>query len=146
MGQLTLPSSGSIYLDASVVIYSVEKIEPFWSLMQPVWQTAKSGTVTLIGSELLLLETLVKPVQSGDKLLEAAFRELLTNSPEVQLIPITLPVLEQAIQLRAIFGLKTPDAIHAATALQTGCKLLVTNDPVFRRVMGLSVVVLKEWL
>jgi predicted nucleic acid-binding protein len=92
------------------------------------------------------LETLVKPVQSSDKLLEAAFRELLTDSQEVQLVPITLPVLEQAIHLRATTRLKTPDAIHAATALQHGCELLVTNDPVFRRVIGLSVVVLKEWL
>ena len=146
MGQLSLPSSGAIYLDASVVIYSVEKIEPYWNLLQPVWQSARLGAVTLMGSELLLLETLVKPIQNGDKLLETTFRELLTNSLEVQLVPITLTVLEQAIQLRATIGLKTPDAIHAAIALQVECRLFLTNDPVFRRISGLSAVVLKDVL
>jgi hypothetical protein len=33
MGQLTLPTSGPVYLDTDVVIYSVEKIEPYWSLL-----------------------------------------------------------------------------------------------------------------
>jgi predicted nucleic acid-binding protein len=39
-----------------------------------------------------------------------------------------------------------PDAIHAATALTKGNITLVTNDPGFKRVPGLSVVVLREIL
>jgi predicted nucleic acid-binding protein len=144
MGTLNLPVAGSIYLDASPVIYSVEKIDPYWSLLQPLWQTASSGAVQLIGSELPLLETLVKPVQNGDKILEKTFRELLTNPREVELFPISLDILEQAVHLRAMSGLKMPDAIHAATALQLGCQLFLTNDPIFRRVPGLTVSVLKD--
>lgn len=36
MGTLTLPDTGQIYLDASSIIYSVEKIEPYWSLLQTI--------------------------------------------------------------------------------------------------------------
>ena len=36
--------------------------------------------------------------------------------------------------------------IHGATAVQAGCVLLVTNDPKFRRIAGLSVVVLDDLL
>ena len=43
MGQLTLPPSGSVYIDADAVIYSVEKIEPYWTLLQPMWSAAKAG-------------------------------------------------------------------------------------------------------
>jgi predicted nucleic acid-binding protein len=46
--------------------------------------------------------------------------------------------------LRANHNLKTPDAIHAATALAAGCVLFVTNDAGFRCVPGLPVAVLSE--
>jgi len=86
-----------------------------------MWQAAGDSNFLLVGSELLLLETLVKPIQAGDNELEQIFRQLLLTSAEVQLYPISLPVLEQAIRLRASLNLKSPDAIHAATALSLGC-------------------------
>ena len=146
MGQLVLPNTGLIYMDASPIIYSVEKIEPYSSLLQPLWLAAQAGNIRLLGSELLLLETLVKPIQNQDHILEATFRQLLTASRELHLVPIGTDVLEQAIHLRSTTGLKTPDAIHAATALISGCTLFVTNDSGFRRVAGLTVIVLQEVL
>ena len=117
MGRLTLPRSGLVYLDASPVIYSVEKIEPYYSLLEPMWLAARAGDFILVSSQLLLLEALVKPTRDGDTVLEQSFRDLLLTSHEVQLITISLPILESAIRLRAATRIKTPDAIHAATAL-----------------------------
>jgi predicted nucleic acid-binding protein len=59
-------------------------------------------------------------------------------------IPINRQILETAAQLRASTHLKTPDAIHAATALESGCTLFVTNDPAFKRVPNLAVMVLSD--
>ena len=84
----------------------------------------------------------VKPVRDGDREVEAIFRALLIGSAEFHLMPITTAVLERVIQLRAEFGLRTPDAIHAATALEVGCVQFVTNDVQFRRVTDLPVIVL----
>lgn len=36
MGQLTAPLSGVVYLDADAIIYAVEKIEPYHSLLLPL--------------------------------------------------------------------------------------------------------------
>ena len=36
MGSLTLPSSGPVYLDASGFIYSVERIQPYSDLLEPM--------------------------------------------------------------------------------------------------------------
>ena len=88
--------------------------------------------------------TLVKPLKTADVLMERAYRDMLQNSLEFRLLPISLSILERAASLRALHGLKTPDAIHAASALEAGCVLLVTNDPVFKRVPGLPVEVLSD--
>jgi predicted nucleic acid-binding protein len=75
--------------------------------------------------------------------MEKLFRDLL-GAREVLLIPVNLALWERAARIRASTGLKTPDALHAATVLVMECDLFVTNDPGFRRVKELPVVVLKD--
>ena len=142
MGGLILPPSGFVYLDANAVIYIyvVEKIEPYSSFLTPLWPACAAGQVSIVTSELTWLETLVKPLCDGNTALEFLFRAFLT-AREVELIPMTLPVWEQAARLRAL-GLKTPDALHAAAGLAAGCTLFLTNDSIFQRVPGLPVTVL----
>lgn len=143
MGSLTLPPSGPVYLDANGFIYSVERIEPYRTLLEPMWLLAQAGQFEVMSSELVILETLVKPLREGDTILENLFRSLL-SAREVRVIPATALLWEQAARLRATTGLKTPDALHAATALAAGSTLFVTNDGGFRRVTGLPVAVLNE--
>lgn len=146
MGSLKLPASGRVYFDANAVIYSVEKIQPYLGLLQDVWDAAESGQIVIVSSELLLLEVLVKPLRDADALLQGIYRELLLESDEVELIPMQLPIIEHATRIRAAANLKAPDAIHAATALETSASLFITNDPGFTRVAALPVVVLSELL
>lgn len=138
MGQLTLPDVGLIYLDANCLIYSIEHIEPYCTLLQPVWQRGN-----VITSELSRLEVLVKPIQAKDALLQKSYQELL-NAPEVESLPVTTEVLERAAWLRAMIGIKTPDAIHAASALIHNAVLFLSNDDGFKRVEGLPFQYLKE--
>lgn len=146
MGRLEFPQQTRIALDTSVVIYSVEKVQPYSDLLAPMWQDVKEGKYILFGSELLLLEALVRPLQRSDAVLENAFRQLLTNSRELTLLPISRSVLESAARLRAEYGLKTPDAIHLTTALLAGCDFVVTNDSAWRKVAGINVAVLDDFL
>jgi predicted nucleic acid-binding protein len=143
MGTLNLPATGLVYVDTGPVIYSVEKDPDLYPLMLPLWQAMKAGRIEVASSSLTLLETLVIPIKQNDSILIGAYEGLLTNS-EMHLIPITTDILRKAAQLRARFNLKTPDAIHAATALSEGCVQFITNDGGFRRVAGLNVVVLKD--
>jgi predicted nucleic acid-binding protein len=93
----------------------------------------------------VVLETLVKPVREGDTLLAQLFRALL-HAQEVRLIPATLSLWEHAAHLRAHTGLQTPDALHAATALDAASTLCITNDRGLRRVEGLLVILLDDLL
>lgn len=99
----------------------------------------------MISSELILLEVLVAPLRNNNNFLVADYEQLLLNSG-MQLIPIDQSILRQAANLRATTNLKTPDAIHWATAEFINCDLFITNDKGFRNLSSLSVIVLSEVL
>ncbi len=145
MGTVTLPAPGSsIYVDSNVLIYRVEAVQPYLAATMPLWDALRAGTHSIVTSELTVLEVLVKPIELNDARLQRVFRRVLYNTKNVVAAPLTRSVLERAAALRAATRLKTPDALHAATALDAGCALFVTNDPAFRRVPHLPVVVLRE--
>ena len=143
MGPLTLPTGGSIYIDANAIIYSVERVEPYSNLLAPMWEGARAGRFTLASSEIVTLETLIGPLRDGNARLEMLFRSILASA-EMDLIPATLATWEDAARIRAETGIATPDALHAATALRAGCTAFITNDADFRRVDGLPLVILDD--
>ena len=144
MGTLSLPAQGVVYADANSIIYRVEQVQPYLVVAAPLWDALDAGHQEVFTSELSVLEVLVKPMRMGDSSIENLFRKVLYQTRGFSLAPISRTVLEEAARLRATTGLKTPDAIHAATALLARCTLFVTNDPAFRRVPSLPVVVLHE--
>lgn len=147
MGSLNLPAGGTVYVETPAVIYTVEPHPVYAPLLRPLWQAAQAQSLQVITSELTLLETLVHPLRHQDSILQAAYERLLLSTPEVRLLPLTQDVLREAARLRAaIPGLRTPDALHAATALLVGCALFLTNDTGFRRVPGLPLAVLDDVL
>ena len=145
MGTLNIPASSRLYVDTSIVIYSVEKFPEYLPLLEPMWLSLQAGEIEIISSDLIFMETLVIPLRNTDTFLINAYEQLLLSS-EMQLIPINQSVLRQAATLRATTNLKTPDAIHAATALSVNCTQFITNDKGFRNVSGLPVIVLNEVL
>ena len=145
MGPLTLPLTGLIYIDASGLIYSMERVEPYRTLLEPMWQEAQDGNITIVSSPLIVIEALVKPLRDGNTEIESQYRELFVSNA-VRLLDASYQVFEDAASIRAETGLKTPDAIHAATAIRAECTLFVTNDTDFRRVQELPIIVLDDLL
>ncbi len=144
MGSLNVPDAGLVYIDAQVAIYTVDWHPKYGPACMPLWAAAASSAVTVVSSELILLETLVGPIRAADAALERD-REGLWSRPNTLLLPITREVLREAARLRAFMPpLKAPDAIHAATAVLSGCALFVTNDSVFRRIPALPVALLDD--
>ena len=144
MGQVAPLPSGRVYVDACTLIYSVERIEPFCTTVAPMWDALRNGRIAIITSAISLLEVLVKPIRDDNTALVDQYKSVLTQATGLSCVPLTMPLMEEAARLRAFLNLKTPDAIHAASALESECVLFVTNDTVFKRVPGLNVVVLSE--
>lgn len=92
-------------------------------------------------SPLVKCECLVGPLKRGDLVLQRAYVELFER-----FVPMAMPesVYLQAAQLRARFGLKTPDALHLACAQHHGCNALWTNDERLSQAgFGLALNILK---
>ena len=146
MGSLSLPASGTIYVDTQVIIYSVERHPVYLPLIEPIWHAARAGNIAVVTSALTLLECLVLPLRLGDQALQRAYEQALLGT-ELRLMPIDQGILREAAKLRAASSsLRTPDAIHAATAAVGGCGLFVTNDMALRRLAGCAVAVLNDLL
>jgi predicted nucleic acid-binding protein len=140
---MTLPSTGVAYVDANSLIHTVEQHSIYAPLMEPLWLAAQAKTIEVLSSDLALMECLVGPLKRADSVLVKNDESALLGT-EMRLLPITQSILRDAAQLRATTKLRTPDAIHAATAQQSGCSLFVTNDVGFRAVPGLPVVIFDD--
>jgi predicted nucleic acid-binding protein len=145
MGSLTLPTSGMVYFDTNPIIYSVEKHPVYGPLLRPAWQAAKAKTIEIVSSDLALMETLVGPLKSGDAALVNIYEQLFQQA-QTRLLAITHTILREAARLRATTKLKTPDALHLATAQLAGCALFVTNDAGFRSAATIAIVILDDLL
>jgi predicted nucleic acid-binding protein len=143
LGRLDLPDGSRVYLDTAPIIYSVEEHTDYWHLLKDIWASLDSGSISVVTSELSLLETLVKPISERNNDLVTAYETLLTDF-RIDLIPISNSHLREAAALRAKFGFKTPDAIHAATAESAGCSHLIANDSAFRRLDIIKVLILSD--
>jgi predicted nucleic acid-binding protein len=142
MGQLIIPDGAIVYVDTAPVIYTLEPHPDYSSRLQPLWEKLHANKITIVSSELLWLETLVLPMKKQNQALIELYTELLTDN--IQLIAIDESILKRAAQLRSTSSLKTPDAIHAATAINYGCTLFLTNDAGLRTVPGINTTVLKD--
>ena len=83
MGPLTLPAVGPIYFDASAFIYSVERVEPYRELLEPMWRQAQAGQFGIVSSDLVVLETLVKPLRERDTVVERLFLDIFDAKKDI---------------------------------------------------------------
>ena len=67
---------------------------------------------------------------------DKALRGLLAQFEEIPVLPA---VVDEAIRLRQLHKIKTPDAIIAATALLQKAEVVTRNVSDFKKVTGLSV-------
>ena len=93
---------------------------------------------------LTLSEVLVVPVRMGAYQVAQRYRAILMNREFCTLVPITAKVAIEAANIRARYGNNTPDALHIASALLSGCDAFLTNDHKLRVVQEPNVLVLDD--
>lgn len=132
------------FFDSSALIYLVEGNEPFAAKVRKELAGAFKRQSNLgVGlSRLTWLECRVGPMKSHDHATLAVFDRFFARADLVW-VELTKEVVELAAAIRVKHGLKTPDALQAASCLQLGVDhLFLTGDLSFQRVSGLSVKLL----
>ena len=128
-----------VYLDTAPLIYAVEEVAPWATLVQARISMPEVQAVT---SDLALLECRVRPLRLGQQDVIRNFDRFFEEGL-AEVIPLTQAVMLRAAKLRANYEwLRTPDAIHLAAALTGNCDVFLTNDQRLGRCTEIPVEVL----
>ena len=141
---IALQAAQRLYLDTAPLIYYFEEYSSYISKMDRIFDLIATTPVVTFSAVHILTEVMVKPLQTGNHELAQEYRDILVNSDAHTLVSITAPIAESAADLRARYNLRTPDALHVATAISIGCDALLTNDAQLKRVQELPILVLDE--
>lgn len=132
------------FFDANALIYLLEGKPPFVDRVRAdlaALEQAHAGMRAAI-SRLSWLECRVGPMKANDIATLALFDAFFAR-PDLAWVELNREVVELAAAIRARHGLRTPDALQAASCLQLGPRhVMLTGDAVFQRVAGLNVKVL----
>lgn len=129
------------FLDACTLIYLIEGVPPLAAKVRAQLQAQESAHPGLRWaiSRLAQLECRTAPMRDADSDLLARYDDFFAR-PALIVVELDTNVIDLATTLRARYGLKTPDALHAACCLQLGSEhVFLTGDRGFRRVEGLRV-------
>jgi len=135
-----------IALDTSVFIYQLEANARYLGLTDLVFSWVERPGHEAVTSTITMTELLVPSYRQSDEHRVDTFYGLLSTYPNLQWIAPDLEAADLAAKLRAIYRLRTPDALQAATALRAQATGLITNDPVFARIGEFETAILDRFL
>ena len=143
-----ITGSGKICIDSSILIYHLEDIGPYNQLTQILLREAAKGCASCIISALTITELLTKPYSLKDDEKIGLFKEFIESLPNTSIQAIDCGIAKMAASLRANHNLGTPDSLILTTALQTECRLFVTNDIALKKIESdnLEIVILDDYL
>lgn len=130
-----------VFLDASAIIDLLEGDAAAQAAVREVLTMLHrpEDPPDLAVSALSRLECRVRPIRKGDDDGLAKFDAFFAD-PGLTVVPLANEVVDHATELRARHGLRTPDALQAASALALADEPeFVTGDGDFNRVSALRV-------
>ena len=116
-----------VYLDSCIVIYLTEGSADMRERIGRQLLRSAEAAPTVTFTDLSRLECRVKPLAIGNATLLTDYESFFTTPGYVKCV-IDTATFDMATELRARYGLKTPDALHLAAAIASDCEELWTND------------------
>ena len=142
MGSM-IPEGSRVLLDAVALIYFLEENGQYSRQAEAIFGRIESGELQGVMANRVFAELLVPLYSAGDTQAAAGLTNRLLNFNHLEVVPLTTEISQEAARLRAVHGLRTPDAIHGATALVTQADGMLTND---KKLKILSREGLSVWL
>ena len=133
-------------VDSNIFIYQFESdnFPDFAPLSQELFELVQAGKIEAITSGITLTEIGVVPYRRGRAEVAYQYGYVLRTMPHLSLVDIDHRVADRAAMLRARYGLRTPDALQLAAAIEGRATAFLTADREFTRAGGEIEIVLLQ--
>jgi len=134
-----------IGLDTSVFIYCLESNPKYGDMACKVFAWLESAGNSAVTSTITMTELLVHPYRARNEPLVNEYYGLLAQFPNLEWVAPDLATADGAARIRALYGLRTPDALQVATAIACGASALLTNDSDIARIPDIEIGLLERF-
>jgi predicted nucleic acid-binding protein len=136
-----------IMFDTAPIVYFIEEHDVFGEIADEIFKMIKNDLrYHSFSSVITITEVLTQPLRRSRRDIYEKYREFLLNSSNFFIYSIDPIIAEKAAELRAKYGIKTPDAIQLAVGIENKGTIFITNDSDLKRVNEINVLVLNEFL
>ena len=134
-----------IGLDSMGFIYFLEDNPRFADLAEVVFESAEKGHATIVSSVLATIEILTGYRKAKDIALEDELKQMLQDFPNIEIHDLDASLIDRVVDLRAKYNIKTPDAIHIATAIERMADIFLTNDSDLVKIKEIKIIYLGDY-
>ncbi|MDL1961060.1 MAG: type II toxin-antitoxin system VapC family toxin [Deltaproteobacteria bacterium] len=136
MGRMSpedLPPGHKYAIDTVTFIYFLERHSSYYQTAKRFFQRLEQGDFSAVMSSLVFAELLVPAYREKDPKRAEGLIRILTDFPNLEVVNLSPEISAEAARLRVLYQVRTPDAIHAATAIKSKAHGIITNDNDFLR-------------
>jgi predicted nucleic acid-binding protein len=126
-----------VVVDTAPIIYMLDDHPVLADRFAGLFEAHASGQLQIAVTTITLAEVLTGPLRHKQTVLAKRYQKALED---FELVSITPDIAVTAAQLRASTGLRLPDALQAAAALELGAVALVTHDRDFSKLSHLNII------
>lgn len=134
-----------VYFDTNVFIYFLDQGTLF-NTVAPLLMACVEGRMMGCTGDAAVAETMVMPYRAQDVARIAKFKAFFGLEGFLTIHTHTAQTFDLAAQLAGTQGMRLMDALHYATAIQSGCRFLVTNDRRIDSSAALEIISVKALL
>jgi predicted nucleic acid-binding protein len=141
-----LRSFQRVGFDAPVFVYHIEQASRWAAPASAALEAMTDGRFAGMTSVLTLLEIAIKPLRLGRPEIADAYEALIGDITNLAIKNVDVRSARIGAELRATYGLRTPDSLQIAACVANGAEAFVTNDRRLRRVKEIDIVVLDDFM
>ena len=135
-----------VYFDTNIIIYLIEGLSEYQSIINEIQDLLSSSDCEAVTSALTICEALIMPFKMDSSEGISLYRSFLEESGVFDLMETSRDTFVQSAFVAGTTSMKTPDAIHVATALESKCDIFLTNDKKIKTPKNLEKILISEFI
>lgn len=126
-----------IALDTNIFILAYDKKTPKGDIARELLQKNKKSNSEIFISVIVFEEFLVRIYKQELEKDILKYEDFITAGGFITVVDVTRQIARTAAKVRAKYpSIRTPDAIHLASAIESGAKIFITTDKKLPRKVG----------